>query len=104
MFEWGPLFSWSAEGTVYRLRGTEIARLTQKGDGSGGWTAIVNQHLPGGDPRRKQRPCRSFETGKAGVEEWARRHAERLEREVDEIARNQHRLGPLPEDPPGLSA
>jgi len=47
MFEWGPLFSWSAERTVYRLRGTEVARLTQRADGAG-WSAIVNQHLPGG--------------------------------------------------------
>lgn len=99
MFEWGPLFSWSAERTVYRLRGTEVARLTQRADGEG-WSAIVNQHLPGSDARRKRRPCRSFETGKAGVEEWARRHAERLDREVDDIARSEHRLGGVKEVTP----
>jgi len=98
MFEWGPLFSWSERRTVYRLRGTEIARLTEKV--GGGWSAIVNQHRPGGDPIRCSRDCRSFETGKAGVEEWARRHAARLEREVDEIARGQHRLGAQPKSQP----
>lgn len=92
MFEWGLLFSWSAERTVYRLRRVEVARLTRKADGSG-WSAIVNQHRPGNDPSRKHRDCRSFETGKAGVEEWARRHADRLEREVAEIEARQHRLG-----------
>jgi hypothetical protein len=92
MFEWGLLFSWSAERTVYRLRGIEVARLTPKADGSG-WTAIVNQHRPSFDPIRKQRACRSFETGVAGVEEWARRHAARLEIEVAEIEARQHRLG-----------
>ena len=95
MFEWGLLFSWSAERTVYRLRGTEVARLTMRADGSG-WNAVVNQHRPGGDPIRKYRRCRSFETGKAGVEEWARRHAERLEREVAEMEARMHRLGAQP--------
>lgn len=94
MFEWGPLFSWSEYRAVYRLRGTEVARLTQRADG-GGWSAIVNQHLPASDPRRVKRECQSFETGRAGVEEWARRHAERLEREVTDIESRQHRLSSL---------
>lgn len=91
MFEWGPLFSWSEYRAVYRLRGTEVARLTERV--GGGWTAIVNQHRPSFDPCRVKRDCNSFETGKAGVEEWARRHAERLEREVTDIESRQHRLG-----------
>lgn len=95
MFEWSLLFTWSnGPPTVLRLRGTEVARLSQKVNGE--WTAILNQHLPGDDPRRRPRDCRSYETGKAGVDEWARRHAERLDREVGTIESRRHRLGCLP--------
>lgn len=83
MFEWCRLFASSDELTVLKLRGTEVARLVQKV--SGEWHAALNQHLPGTDPRRRYRDCRSFETGKAGVEEWARRHSERIDREVAEM-------------------
>lgn len=92
MFEWDHLFTWSkGPRTVLRLRGTEVARLTQK-IGSEQWVADLNQHLDWSDPRRRPKDCRSYETGRAGVNEWARRHAERLDREVAELESKRHRL------------
>lgn len=91
MFKWETLFAWSDERTVLRLRGTEVARLVRKATGE--WHAALNQHLPATDPRRRYKDCRSFETGRAGVDEWARRHAERIEREVAAMESKRHRLG-----------
>jgi len=91
MFTWDHLFTWSkGPRTVLRLRGTEVARLSQKVTGE--WVADLNQHLDWSDPRRRPKDCRSYETGRAGVNEWARRHAERLDREVAELESKRHRL------------
>ena len=99
MFEWGHLFTWN-EGppTVLRLRGTEVARLSQKQTGE--WHALLNQHLGVANPARVYRDCRSYETGKAGVDLWAERHRERLEREVAAVAgsRSGVTLGYAPKD------
>lgn len=85
MFEWGYLTSAVNDSvpTVYRCNGVEVARLCRKVTGE--WHATLNQHLPGDDPARRSRDCRSFETGKVGVEAWAERHRERLEAETAEI-------------------
>jgi len=49
MFTWDHLFTWSkGPRTVLRLRGTEVARLTQK-IGSEQWVADLNQHLDWSD-------------------------------------------------------
>ena len=58
------------------IGGLEVARLCRRSDGS--WYAALNQHLHYQDPERRDVSCSSFESGKAGVEEWAERHMERL--------------------------
>ncbi|WP_396615491.1 hypothetical protein ACHZ97_14560 [Lysobacter soli] len=83
MFEWGYLTTAVTDQpkTVYRLKGKEVARLSRHVDGH--WIATLDQHLPW--ERRRDRDCRSFESGQAGIEAWARRHADRLAAEVAAI-------------------
>lgn len=93
MFEWAYLRSvmYDRERTVYKYDGVEVARLSQKVTGE--WIANLNQHLPFTDPRRHSRDCRSFETGKRGIELWGFRHAERLRREVEAIRAKRPKPG-----------
>jgi hypothetical protein len=83
MFEWGYLTTAVTDQpkTVYRLNGKEVARLSRHLDGH--WIATLDQHLPW--ERRRNRDCQSFESGQAGVEAWATRHADGLAAEVAAI-------------------
>lgn len=80
------MFSWSVLGAafdgarvVYLCRSTEVARLMQRVD-TGEWFAVLDQHRP--YQERRRRVCSSFDAGRAGVELWAARHADRLAAEV----------------------
>lgn len=83
MFEWTRVHA-NEDGppTCYRLDGVEVARITRRVD-TGGWIAMLNQHLPF-EPRIIKQ-CSSFKAGKRGIELWAERHRERLEYEVGRI-------------------
>jgi len=77
--DWRPL-PYSNEPTRLYVGEIEVARLCSRNDGT--FYAIVNQHLPVTDPRRRDINCTSEAHGRAGLEIWAKRHAERLQREV----------------------
>lgn len=72
--------NWEPFGSDQRLYvgEVEVARLCMRIGGT--WYAVLDQHLPYED--RRLRDCATFDTGKAGIELWAARHRERLEREV----------------------
>lgn len=63
------------------LDGKEVARLHQNVR-TLAWFAALDTHLEVYPQRR--RDCTSYESGKAGVEMWARRHEARLRREIEE--------------------
>lgn len=77
--DWRPLPYGKTPVRLY-VGQSEVARLCQRVDGT--WYACLNQHLPYTNPERRTVDCTSFESGRAGVEEWATRHAERLAAEV----------------------
>jgi hypothetical protein len=65
---------------VYQLGLTQVARLIDRLDGS--WFAVLDCHLATVDRPRRMRDCSSYESGRRGVEMWAKRHEERLRAEV----------------------
>lgn len=77
--DWRPLPYSDLPVRLY-VGGAEVARLCSRLDGT--WYAMLNQHRHWDDPERRSVDCTSFELGKAGVEIWATREIERLEREV----------------------
>lgn len=88
-FHCGPL-------TSLKYGQMEVARLHERVDGT--WFCTLRQHLP--YEQRVNRDCRSYETGKAGCEEWARRHEAEIA-EADRLSTQrsrdrQHWLGHAP--------
>lgn len=75
--DWRPL-PYSPVPVRLYVGEVEVARLCARLDGT--WYAMLDQHLM--HELRTQVDCSSFDSGKAGVEAWARRHADRLQREV----------------------
>lgn len=63
----------------YQLGITEVARLMERV--GGGWYVRLDMHIAG--DRLVLRNCRSYETGKAGVELWAARHEARIRAEIE---------------------
>lgn len=70
----------------YRLGITEVARLMRRVGGE--WYVRLDMHLSG--DKLVLRDCRSYETGKAGVELWAARHEARIRAEIE--AKREARL------------
>lgn len=64
-----------------RLGIVEIARLHQNIQ-TKAWFVTLDQHLD--YESRKNKPCTSYEAGKAGAEMWAKRHEARIRREIEE--------------------
>lgn len=98
MFTWTHLGSsiTDTQPTVYRLNGTEIARLWQHVQ-TRDWWATLDKHLP--FERQRNRACQSYQTGRAGVEQWALRHLDRLTAEVAEIEARRPVMPWLPKAP-----
>ena len=88
MFEWTYLTSAISDQprTVYKLDGVEVARLWQHAK-TRAWWVTLDVHLS--HDKRRNRECSGYDSGRAGVETWANRHAGRLETEVGRI--NSHR-------------
>lgn len=63
----------------YQLGITEVARLMDRPDGT--WYVRLDMHLAG--DKLVLRDCRSYETGRAGVELWAARHEARIRAEIE---------------------
>jgi hypothetical protein len=79
---WRNSIQWSRQPPdTLCLDGTEIARLSQNVV-TLAWSVILDQHLD--YTQRVRRPCTSYEAGRAGAELWARRHEERIRREIEE--------------------
>lgn len=99
MFQWTHLGSSITDlpPTVYRLGSAEVARLWQTVD-TRAWFATLDMHLSH-EQRPKPRPCRGYETGRAGVEQWAERHRDRLTAEVAEIEARRPVMPWLPKAP-----
>lgn len=82
-FAWGQAIQWFAGPPVaLRLQQTEVARMSQRVDDQS-WFATLDRHL--GWNAEKNVKCSSYDTGRAGVEQWVVRHEARLRREVAEI-------------------
>jgi hypothetical protein len=79
---WRNSIQWSTQPLDMLCLGTtEIARLSQNVV-TLAWDAILDQHLD--YEKRTRRPCSSYEAGRAGAEQWAMRHEERIRREIGE--------------------
>lgn len=79
---WRHSIQWSTQPVDTLCLGTtEIARLHQNVQ-TKAWFVTLDQHLD--YERRRNRDCTNYETGKAGAELWARRHEERIRREIEE--------------------
>jgi len=81
MFAWHHVGSFtSGPPTSLKYGLQECARLHERVGGT--WFCTLRLHLP--YEQRVNRDCRSYEMGKAGCEEWAKRH----EAVIAEVLRN----------------
>lgn len=78
-FEWKDRYQYAAGELALMCGGKPVAMLMRRADG--GWVARLWCHWPITEPL-VLRQCSSFEAGKAGIEAWAKRHAERIRSEV----------------------
>lgn len=83
-FTWAPRWQHDETEPALVLDGVTVACLLRRVDGS--WTARLDAHHPITAPLVLRR-CRSRESGIAGIEAWAQRHADRLRAEVAERPR-----------------
>ena len=78
-FQWQPRWQYAHGELALVLDGVHVAHLLRRLDGS--WFASLDVHRGIRAPVVTH-DCRSLETGTAGVEMWAGRHAARLRQEV----------------------
>ena len=74
-FKWGRVLQHDDGERAVFLHGGEVARLSHKVTGS--WFAILRPYAAPFSPY-VTRDCASFESGKAGIEAWVRRHEAHL--------------------------
>lgn len=79
-FKWIPRGQYAPDEPALTLDGHYVAMLMRKADGVT-WCARLDcqQSITAAVVMRD---CSSFETGKAGIEAWARKHEVRLRREI----------------------
>ena len=78
-FQWKPRWQYAHGELALVLDGVHVAYLMRRLDGT--WFATLDVHR-GINAPLVTRDCRSMESGRAGVETWATRHAARLRQEV----------------------
>lgn len=85
-FSWAKVADFESKPTAVYVNDLAVCRLVERLDGS--WFVNLDYHLPPPDEAalHPSRNCRSYETGRAGCEEWARRHEVRLRAETAAIA------------------
>lgn len=85
-FKWAKVADFECQLTAIYVNELAVSRLVKRIDDS--WFVNLDYHLPppGGAVLHPMRNCRSYETGRAGCEEWARRHEARLRVETAAIA------------------
>lgn len=87
-FQWVPRYQYAKGELALVFEGRHVAQLMRKVDGV---TWIARLILDGSIHAPVDiRPCQSLESGKAGIEEWARRNEKRI--------RNRRVRYPEPED------
>ena len=74
-FIWQPRWQYAKDELSLVTRKGPVAMLMRRTDGT--WYARLECHLSVDAPV-VIRNCSSFEAGKAGIEQWATRHADRL--------------------------
>ena len=94
MLAWHHIGSFhSGPPTALKYGLQECARLHERVGGT--WFCTLRLHLP--YEQRVSRDCRSYETGRAACEEWARRHeveiAEALRKSIEASLARQAFLG-----------
>ena len=82
--EWAPRWQYAEGELALKLDSKTIAMLLRRANGK--WFARLECHWPIGEPL-VIRDCSSFDAGKAGCEEWARRNVDRLSAEIAKGAR-----------------
>lgn len=60
-----------------------VVALTRRAD-NGQWVARLDRHRNG--PGGPGRPCRSYDSGRAGAEQWVTRHQDRLRADAAAMA------------------
>ncbi|WP_313171500.1 hypothetical protein [Stenotrophomonas sp.] len=85
-FKWAKVADFESQLTAIYVNDLAVSRLVERLDGS--WFVNLDYHLPPPDGAvlHPPRNCRSYETGRAGCEEWVRRHEAKLRAETAEIA------------------
>lgn len=74
-FIWQPRWQYAKDELALMVGKRTVAMLMRRTDGT--WFARLECHLPIESPV-VIRNCTSYEAGKAGIEAWATRHADRL--------------------------
>ena len=74
-FEWCAVMQHDDGERAVKLHGREVARLSRKVNGE--WFALLRPYLEVFSPY-VARDCTSFESGRAVVEAWVRRHEAHL--------------------------
>lgn len=79
-FHWQERYQYANGELALVFGGKQVAMLIRRRDGS--WFARLWVHWPVTEPMVTRR-CSSYELGRAGIETWARRHAEQIRAEVE---------------------
>lgn len=85
-FEWAKVADVESQLAAIYVNDLAVSRVVERLDGS--WFVSLDYHLPplGGAALHPPRNCRSYETGRAGCEEWVRWHEAKLRAETAAIA------------------
>lgn len=78
-FAWKDRYQYAQGELALVCDGKQVAMLVRRADG--GWVARLWAHRPITEPL-VSRQCSSFESGKAGIEQWAAKHAARVRGET----------------------
>lgn len=90
--EWVGVTAHDEKKTVLKVRDVGVARMSERLDGS--WFVYLWYHRP--ESEKVQRDCSGFEQGKAGAEQWARRHMAVLVQEAA-VVRSKWAVLPQPD-------
>ena len=74
-FRWQNRYQYDSQRTALSCGGKQVALLLQTV--GAGWLARLNAHQPITEPLVTWR-CTTLESGRAGIELWAARHADRV--------------------------
>lgn len=79
-FSWQNRYQYDTQRTALSCSGKQVAVLLQTIDGR--WLARLDAHQPITEPL-VIRNCTTLESGRAGIQLWAARHASRIRMELE---------------------